>query len=126
MADETQTGVLGGLPALPRKALNNSVISAEQAYRRKKGMPLLTDAEVECLKQGLPMPWEPGGATPDAAAVAAASAPAAGTAAAAPAAQAAAVPQPVRVSVPAAPALTREGDATRYVGTPAVGTSQAA
>src|SRR5947207_13600381 len=54
----------GGLPPLPRKAPNNSVISAEQAYRKKKGIPQLNEVEVECLKQGLPMPWEPGGKMP--------------------------------------------------------------
>ena len=55
----------GGLSPLPRKALNNSVISAEQAYRKRKGMPQLNEAEIYCLKQGLPMPWEPGGVMPD-------------------------------------------------------------
>src|SRR5207248_3133634 len=58
------SGTAGGLPPLPRKPLNNSVISAEQAYRKRKGIAALSDAEVECLKQGLPMPWEPGGQMP--------------------------------------------------------------
>src|SRR5207237_10712761 len=58
------SGTAGGLPPLPRKPLNNSVISAEQAYRKRKGIAPLSDAEVECLKQGLPMPWEPGGQMP--------------------------------------------------------------
>ncbi len=43
MADEYQTaasGVRGRLPALPREALNTSVIAAEQAYRRRSGLPL--------------------------------------------------------------------------------------
>src|SRR5438309_571284 len=80
-AAAAMSNVQGGLPNLPRKQLNNSVISAEQAYRKKKGLALLNDAEIYCLKQGLPMPWEPGGTMPDPAAVAAA----AGAAPAAPA-----------------------------------------
>src|SRR5579871_4638865 len=72
MADQTVvTGVQGGLPNLPRKALNNSVIAAEQAYRKRKGLPALSPEEIYCLKQGIPMPWEPGGTMPDPAAVAA-------------------------------------------------------
>jgi cytochrome b6-f complex iron-sulfur subunit len=61
MADESaKGGVLGHLPAWPRKALNNSVIGMEQAYRQRKGLPLLTDADIEALKAGQPMPWESG------------------------------------------------------------------
>src|SRR2546425_12645722 len=59
MADESK-GVLGHLPPLPRKALNNSVIGMEQAYRQRKGLPLLSDADIEALKAGEPMPWERG------------------------------------------------------------------
>src|SRR5713226_5677321 len=83
MADESKTGILGHLPPLPRQALNNSVIGMEQAYRQRKGLQLLTDADVEALKAGQPMPWEVGGVAPPAAA----SAPAtpAGAAPAAPA-----------------------------------------
>jgi cytochrome b6-f complex iron-sulfur subunit len=130
-ASSPMSNVQGGLPNLPRKALNNSVISAEQAYRRKKGIPALNDAEIYCLKQGLPMPWEPGGTMPDPAAVAAAAGgtpPTAATAPAAAAAQPAAAAAPARAVpvAPTAPPLTREGAAVRYVGTPAVGTSQAA
>ena len=47
-------GVLGRLPKWPRKALNNSVIAAEQAYRKRSGLPLLTDADIEALKAGVP------------------------------------------------------------------------
>ena len=36
----------------------------EQAYRQRKGLPLLTDADIEALKAGQPMPWEEGGAAP--------------------------------------------------------------
>jgi cytochrome b6-f complex iron-sulfur subunit len=76
MADESKTGILGRLPPLPRPALNNSVIGMEQAYRQRKGLPLLTDADIEALKAGQPMPWEggDGGGAPAPAAPAAASA----------------------------------------------------
>ncbi len=61
MADEYQTaasGVRGRLPVLPRKALNSSVIAAEQAYRKRSGLPLLTDEDIAALKAGEPMAWE--------------------------------------------------------------------
>jgi cytochrome b6-f complex iron-sulfur subunit len=61
MADESNAGILGHLPPLPRPALNNSVIGMEQAYRQRKGLTLLTDADIEALKAGQPMPWEVGG-----------------------------------------------------------------
>src|SRR5206468_10198380 len=63
MADESK-GVLGHLPPLPRPVLNNSVIGMEQAYRQRKGLPLLSDADIEALKAGQPMSWEVGGAAP--------------------------------------------------------------
>ena len=51
MADESANGgILGHLPPWPRKALNNSVIAMEQAYRQRKGLPLLSDADVEALE----------------------------------------------------------------------------
>ena len=56
-----ETGVLGRLPKWPRNALNNSVIAAEQAYRKRSGLPLLSDADIEALKAGVPMSWEAGG-----------------------------------------------------------------
>jgi cytochrome b6-f complex iron-sulfur subunit len=64
MADESAKagGILGHLPPLPRNALNNSVIGMEQAYRQRKGLPLLSDADIEALKAGQPMSWEEGGA----------------------------------------------------------------
>jgi cytochrome b6-f complex iron-sulfur subunit len=71
MTDESaKAGALGHLPPWPRKALNNSVIAMEQAYRQRKGLPLLSDADIEALKAGQPMAWESGngGATPVAAA----------------------------------------------------------
>jgi cytochrome b6-f complex iron-sulfur subunit len=66
MADESAKvgGILGHLPPLPRNALNNSVIGMEQAYRQRKGLPLLSDADIEALKAGQPMSWEAGGASP--------------------------------------------------------------
>ena len=112
MAEQmTATGVLGGLPPAPRKALNNSVIAAEQAYRKRKSLPALTPEEIYCLKQGTPMPWEPGGTMPDpeavaadvgsapAPAAAAASTPASSPATAAPAASAS-LPMSLRAARP--------------------------
>jgi len=61
MADEYQTasnGVRGRLPVLPRKALNPSAIAAEQAYRKRSGLLLLTDDDIAALKAGEPMLWE--------------------------------------------------------------------
>src|SRR5512143_1694565 len=87
-----ETGVLGRLPKWPRNALNNSVIAAEQAYRKRSGLPLLSEADIEALKTGVQMPWETGGG----AAAPAAPAPAAPTpVAATPAAPPAAAPAPV-------------------------------
>jgi cytochrome b6-f complex iron-sulfur subunit len=116
------SNIVGGLPPLPRKALNNSVIGAEQAYRKKKGWAPLSEPEIECLKQGLPMPWEPGGQMPTPAPAAAAPVAAAPARPATPAAAA----RPAAATVPAGPAAVRGGVANQYVGTPAVGTSQAA
>jgi cytochrome b6-f complex iron-sulfur subunit len=90
MADESKTGILGHLPPLPRPALNNSVIGMEQAYRQRKGLQLLTDADIEALKAGQPMPWEVGGAAPPAASAPAATV--ASPAASAPSAPAATPP----------------------------------
>jgi cytochrome b6-f complex iron-sulfur subunit len=90
MADESKTGILGHLPPLPRPALNNSVIGMEQAYRQRKGLQLLTDADIEALKAGQPMPWEVGGAPAAASAPAAVATPAPPAQASAPAAPAAA------------------------------------
>jgi cytochrome b6-f complex iron-sulfur subunit len=67
MADESKTGILGHLPPLPRAALNNSVIAMEQAYRQRKGLPLLTDEDIAALKAGEPMAWEGGDGAPAAA-----------------------------------------------------------
>jgi cytochrome b6-f complex iron-sulfur subunit len=209
MADEGSKAVAGGelgrLPAWPRQPLNNSVIAAEQAYRKRSSLPLISDEDVEALKAGQPMSFErseagataPAAAAPLAPAVAAAvpsaplaagQVPNAATAmpsaagaellkggykwskssiaaeqtrrkrnnlppltdtdvalllgeapAAAPAAPApAAPPRPAPAATaarPAAPAaatasmappIARTGTPTKYVGTPAVGTSKAA
>ena len=201
MSDEK---TLGRLPKWPRQALNNSVIAAEQAYRKRSGLPLLSDAEMESLKAGTRLPWEnedgtlnATAATPSAPAPATAAAPAAvaaptatavaiggfspdvekwlaagkkwsksaiaaeqarrkrnslaqltdaeitallgepagsaiappAAASAAPAARTAAAPKPASAAKPAlpnVPQVARTGTATRYVGTPAVGTSKAA
>jgi cytochrome b6-f complex iron-sulfur subunit len=92
MADESAKagGILGRLPPWPRNALNNSVIAMEQAYRQRKGLPMLSDADIEALKAGQPMAWESGdgASAPVAASPAppAAAAPTAATPAATPAA----------------------------------------
>jgi cytochrome b6-f complex iron-sulfur subunit len=105
MADEsTKTavgGVLGRLPKWPRKALNNSVISAEQAYRQRSGLPLLTEADIEALKAGVPMPWESGDGS---AAAASAPPPPAAAPVAAPA-----PPAPAAASSPATPGAPTSG-----------------
>ncbi len=100
MADESKTGILGHLPPLPRPALNNSVIGMEQAYRQRKGLTPLTDADIEALKAGQPMPWEVGGAG-------ASAAPPSTPPAAAPTATASAAPPPAAAPPSAtAPAAT--------------------
>jgi len=208
MADQqsnTAAGALGRLGPPPRKALGSSAIAAEQAYRKRSGLPELTEEDIAALKAGEPMPWERGEGAPAASAPAAtaapaapapaapatppasaapaasagvsaevaammaggrkwsrssiaaeqarrkrtnlapltdaevaallgeaapAAAPAAATPAAAPAARpaapAAAAARPAAAAIPTAPAVAREGAPTRYVGTPAVGTSKAA
>jgi cytochrome b6-f complex iron-sulfur subunit len=66
MPDEGSKAVAGGelgrLPGWPRKPLNNSVIAAEQAYRKRSGLPLISDEDVEALKAGEPMSFERGDA----------------------------------------------------------------
>lgn len=104
MTDESaKAGVLGHLPPWPRKALNNSVIAMEQAYRQRKGLPVLSDADIEALKAGEPMAWESGngGATP----VAASPAAPAGVA----------PPAPAAVATPAAPTGGLSEDVAKWV-----------
>jgi cytochrome b6-f complex iron-sulfur subunit len=78
MADEGSKAVAGGelgrLPGWPRKPLNNSVIAAEQAYRKRSGLPLISDEDVAALTAGEPMSFERG-AAPAAPAAAAPAAP---------------------------------------------------
>ena len=90
MADGTKSagGVLGNLPPWPRKPANNSVIAAEQAYRKRSGLPLLTEEDMAALRAGEPMPWEKGDGAPTGAAPAATAAAPPAPAQAAPAASA--------------------------------------
>jgi cytochrome b6-f complex iron-sulfur subunit len=91
------------------KKWSKSTIAAEQARRGRKGLPALTSAEVAALL------GEP------------AEAPAAAAVAAAPAARpAAAAPRAPAGPPSAADSVSRTGESTTYVGTPAVGTSRAA
>jgi cytochrome b6-f complex iron-sulfur subunit len=102
MADDTPksaaNSVLGHLPPWPRKQLSNSLIAMEQACRKREGLPLLSDADVEALKAGRPMPWESGDAASAPASTAASPSPAPDATAATPAspvsAAAAATPAP--------------------------------
>jgi cytochrome b6-f complex iron-sulfur subunit len=57
-SNTTLGGVLGRLPPWPRPALNNSVIAAEQAYRKRSGLPVLSEEDIAALRAGQPMPWE--------------------------------------------------------------------
>src|SRR5580692_2376402 len=104
MADESANagGILGHLPPWPRKALNNSVIAMEQAYRQRKGLPVLSDADIEALKAGQPMAWESGngGSAP--------------VAPSAPPVAAAATPPPVAVPA-AAPSAGLSEDVAKWV-----------
>lgn len=97
---------------------SRSSIAAEQARRKRTGLTPLTDAEVAALL----------GEAPAAAAAAPAAVPATPTASPAAAAPARAAPaaRPTPAAVPVGTAVAREGAPTRYVGTPAVGTSKAA
>lgn len=147
MADDSPKNVLNGflghLPPWPRRALNSSVISSviamEQADRQRKGLPLLTDNDVAALKAGERMPWESDSAAPASPSPSLASAPTSSTipasvATAATSPASAAPAQATAISAPRSPttgatvnaAVARSGEATRYVGTPAVGTSKAA
>jgi len=101
MADDSPksvgNGVLGHLPRWPRKQLSNSLIAMEQACRKREGLPLLTDADIEALKAGQPMPWESGDA-------ASAPAPGGSPPTPAPAATAAALASPPPAAAAATPA----------------------
>jgi cytochrome b6-f complex iron-sulfur subunit len=84
------------------KKWSKSTIAAEQARRGRKGLPALTDAEVFAL---LGEPAAP---------------------AAAPAAVSPAAPRAQAAAVSTGSSVARSGEATSYVGTPAIGTSKAA
>ena len=47
---------------------DDSVIAAEQAYRKRSGLPLLSEEDMAALRAGEPMPWERGDGVPAAAA----------------------------------------------------------
>jgi len=111
VADETPKSVvnhaLGHLPPWPRKVLSNSAIAAEQTFRQREGLPLLTDVEIEALKAGQPMPWE----SPDAA-----SAPASPGSSPTPAAVAsAAPPSPVPAPATTAPIAGISEEVAKWV-----------
>ena len=93
---------------------NKSSVAAEQARRKRKGLPLLSDAEMAALAGEAP------------AAAHAALAPAAAVAAPVAAAKPAAAARPAAAAYAGPPPVARAGTAVRYVGTPAVGTSAAA
>ncbi len=116
MADEststTASGVLGRLPKWPRKALNNSVIAAEQAYRKRSGLPPLSDADIEALRAGVPMSWEGGDGAP---ATAAPQVPAAPAAAATPAAAANVAPSAAPSSAPPAAAAGMSPEVQKWL-----------
>ncbi len=102
------------------KKWSKSAIAAEQAGRSRNGLPALNDAEVAAL---LGEPVAPAAAAP--------TAPPAATAVSAPrpvAATPAPAPRPAAATViaSAAASVARSGEPTKYVGTPAVGTSKAA
>jgi cytochrome b6-f complex iron-sulfur subunit len=94
------------------KKWSKSTIAAEQARRGRKALPALTDAEVAALL-GEPAAAEAPAAAPVAAAVSVAR-PAAGA------------PRPTTGPPSAAATVSRGGESSTYVGTPAVGTSRAA
>jgi len=106
------------------KKWSKSAIAAEQAGRARKGLPALNDAEITAL---LGEPAAPAATAP--------AAPAATTAAAVPQPAGAAAttgasgPRPAvaaaTVTASAAASVARSGEPTKYVGTPAVGTSKA-
>jgi cytochrome b6-f complex iron-sulfur subunit len=109
ISDEVKAMVAAG------KKWSRSSIAAENARRKRNNLPRLNDAEASLLI-GEPYTSTPAAATP--APAAAASTP-----------SAPAAPRPAAAAQPAIPqgtSVARSGASTRYVGTPAVGTSKAA
>ena len=108
------SGVLGNLSPWPRKPANNSVIAAEQAYRKRSGLPLLTDEDIAALKAGEPMPWERGDGVPAATPPAPAAVPTAQASAQTPAATPA-IPAPSAVAPAAAASVAASAGMTDTV-----------
>jgi len=104
------------------KKWSKSAIAAEQAGRSRNGLPALNDAEVAALLGEPVAPAAAAPTAPPATAASAASAPRPAAATLAPAPR----PAAVAVTASAAASVARSGEPTRYVGTPAVGTSKAA
>ena len=104
------------------KKWSKSAIAAEQAGRSRSGQPALNDAEVAALLGEPVAPAAAAPAAPQSAAATAASAPRPAAATPAPAPR----PAAATVTASAAASVARTGESTRYVGTPAVGTSKAA
>jgi len=102
------------------KKWSKSAIAAEQAGRSRNGLPALNEAEVAALLGEPVAPAAVAPTAPPAAAAASAPRPAAATPAPAPR------PAAATVTASAAASVARSGEPTRYVGTPAVGTSKAA
>ena len=102
------------------KKWSKSAIAAEQAGRGRSGLPALNDAEVAALLGEPVAPAAAAPTAPPAATAASAPRPAAPTSAPAPR------PAAATVTASAAASVARSGESTRYVGTPAVGTSKAA
>jgi cytochrome b6-f complex iron-sulfur subunit len=114
MADDSPQnaghGVLGHLPPLPRRALSNSLIAMEQACRKREGLPLLTDADIEALKAGRPMSWESGDAASAPVTTVSSPASAPATTAAAPAA-----PAPAAAAATSAPSADISEQVAKWV-----------
>ncbi len=104
------------------KKWSKSAIAAEQAGRSRSGLPALNDAEVAALLGEPAAPAAAAPTAPQSAAATAASAPRPAAATPAPAPR----PAAATVTASAAASVARSGESTRYVGTPAVGTSKAA
>jgi len=88
------------------KKWSKSAVAAEQARRGRKGLPPLTDAEITALlgEPATPEATVPPVPTP---------------------ATSASVPRPTAAAASVTAPVAREGESTRYVGRPAVGTSKA-
>jgi cytochrome b6-f complex iron-sulfur subunit len=115
-----RNGFLGHLPPWPRKALSGSAIAMEQAYRRREGLPLLSEEEIVALKAGQAMSWE---SDDGSVRVNPGSPPALTSPRVPPPNAAGALTSPDSAAMAS---VARGSEATKYVGTPALGTSKAA